>query len=112
MSIISDAKEILDLVKKYNNQDLYERIVKLREDIIDLRGENVALREERDELKRAAETTKKLRRGDNCYYLEGEKPEHPYCMTCWDVDRKLVSMHHSDAYGGTHYCEFCTTRGR
>ena len=45
MSILNNAKEIADLIKKYNDQDLYERIVALREQILELREENLSLKE-------------------------------------------------------------------
>lgn len=47
MSIVDHAKEIADLVKKYNDQDLYEKIITLREEILTLRQDNLELREER-----------------------------------------------------------------
>ncbi len=34
MGVVDHAKEIADLIKKYNDQDLYERIVALREEIL------------------------------------------------------------------------------
>ena len=54
MSILDDAKQIADLIKKYNDQDLYERIVALREEILALREENIAVKEELRRTKEAA----------------------------------------------------------
>lgn len=109
MSIITHAKEIGVLIKKYNDQDLYERIVTLREEILELRDDNIALREERDALKKAADVSSKLRRDGNCYFLDDDpEKERPYCLTCWDADRKLVSQMVYES--GNVSCNICDAR--
>jgi len=93
MNVIEHAKELADLIKKYNDQDLYERIVTLREEILALREENLSLKEEVNHLQKKADVSDQLIRMGNCYYLNNdEKKERPYCLTCWDYDRKLVSL--------------------
>ncbi len=37
MNILDNAKSIAELVKKYNDQDLYERIIDLRDEIFKLK---------------------------------------------------------------------------
>ena len=44
MSILDNAKDIVDLAKKYSDQDLYERIVSLRDEIFELKDENRKLK--------------------------------------------------------------------
>lgn len=93
MGIIENAREIADLIKKYNDQELYEKIVGLREEILKLREQNLALYEENASLKKERHTHERLVRDGNCYYLDDDpKRERPYCLTCWDHDRKLVSL--------------------
>lgn len=112
MSILDHAKEIAELVKKYNDQDLYERIVELREEILQLREDNLTLREQVKLLKEANDITSRLCRDGNCYYLDDDREkERPYCLTCWDADRKLVSLILSRDRFGTHIrCGICAAR--
>ena len=112
MSIVGHAKEIADLVKKYNDQDLYERIVTLREEILALREENLSLKGETKRLQTNADIADRLIREGNCYYFkDDEKKEHPYCLTCWDFNRKLVSLILSRSRGETHIrCSICAAR--
>jgi hypothetical protein len=110
MSIIDHAKEIADLIKKYNDQDLYERIVGLREEILALREENLTLREEVKAGKVAADVSSRLRRDGNCYFFDDDKSkERPFCLTCWDADRRLISLIVSPGYvgEGTIRCGRC-----
>ncbi len=53
MSIISNAKEIADLIQKLGNAELYRKILDLQGEIINLTGENRSLKEENQELKRS-----------------------------------------------------------
>jgi hypothetical protein len=112
MNIVVHAKEIADLIKKYNDQDLYERIVTLREEILVLREENLSLKEEVKCLQTNADTSDRLVREGNCYYYkDDEKREHPYCLACWDSDRKLVSLILSRSRGETRMrCNICAAR--
>ena len=114
MSIIDNAKEIAALVKKYNDQDLYERIVALREEILALREENIALKES---LKKAADdaaiANEIIRVGNSYYKRTDAKHEHPFCLTCWDADRKLVSLIRTERHDGTYIkCGICAARKR
>ena len=112
MSILDDAKQIAELIKKYNDQDLYERIVTLREEILALREENMKLKEALAKSQEAADVSDKLVRDGNCYFFkDDEKKERPYCLTCWDADRKLVSLILSSDRWGTHIrCGVCNAR--
>lgn len=112
MSILDDAKQIADLVKKYNDQELYERIVTLREEILALREENIKLKEALAKNEADAAINEKLVRIGNCYFFKDDtKKERPYCLTCWDADRKLVSLILSSDHWGTHIkCGVCNAR--
>jgi hypothetical protein len=112
MSILDHAKEIAELVKKYNDVDLYERIVQLREEILQLRQDNLGLREQVKSLNEASDITSRLRRDGNCYFLDDDKEkQRPYCLTCWDADRKLVSLIlRKDKYGNHIRCGICAAR--
>jgi hypothetical protein len=112
-NIIEHAKEIAELIKKYNDQDLYRRIVELREEILQLREDNLTLRDEVTSYKRTADISSRLRRDGNRYFLDDDQEKkQPYCLTCWDADRKLVSLILSQGHGGLNIqCAICRARG-
>ena len=112
--ILGQAKEIAELVRKYNNMELYQKIVDLRDEIYKISEENLSLKERVKELERQQDISAELARDGNVYYraVEGGKKIGPYCMACWDADRKLVNLIlGNDAYGnGTIKCGRCTTK--
>ena len=116
MGIIEHARDIAELVKKYNDQDLYERIVALREEILTLREDNITLREKVKRLTDAATIQDDLVRHGNCYYRKNDtEHEHPFCLTCWDYERKLVGLILGPNYydgGTTIKCGVCSARGK
>ena len=93
MSLLDGLKSASDLALKYKQMDLYEQIVSLREEALALREDNLQLRGELARLRMAEATSQDLVRRGNCYYKTSDTgDEHPYCLTCWDHDRKLISM--------------------
>jgi len=106
MGILDHAKEIADLVKKYNDLDLYQKILDLHDEIFKLREENQCLRERVKELDQAVNFGSRLKRDGNVYRLTESdgSVSGPYCMTCWDADRKLVNLL---LYGKLIKCQRC-----
>ena len=114
MGIIEQAKDIANLIKKYNDQELYQKICDLRDEIFDLREENVSLRQQLSDINKNRDLREKLIRDGNCYYMtEDAGRVHPYCMVCFDYDEKLVSLILDTCdWGTTITCNICRARGR
>jgi len=113
MGILDNAKEVADLVKKYNDLDFYQKIVDIRDEIFQLREENLALRQRVKELEDSEDISSRLRRAGNVYKLKesDDSESGPYCMTCWDADRKLVNLILSKDRWGTHIkCNRCNKK--
>lgn len=94
MGIIDNAKEVAELVRKYNDLDLYDKIVDLRDEIFNLKEENISLKEKNKELEEAFKIKGNIEREGNVYFLvesDGNK-RGPFCLTCWDDDRKLINV--------------------
>lgn len=107
MSIVDHAKEIAELIRKYNDQELYQKIVDLRDEIFELREDNLTLREKLREIEQAEDVSEQLLREGNAYFRkhpDGTK-SGPYCLACWDGERKLINLQ-VFAYGVTH-CGHC-----
>jgi hypothetical protein len=99
MDITKTLKTAGELALKYREMDLYEQIIALREDIATLREENISLREQNKNLLDSISITPTLVRDGNCYYKDADSDHHhPFCLTCWDHDRKLISLHQTLGY--------------
>jgi hypothetical protein len=94
MNILENAKEIAEIIKKYDDLELYQKIIDLRDEIFKLREENLGLKEKIKEMERAEEIRVSLVKDGNLYYgvLENGSKSGPYCLTCWDSDRKLINV--------------------
>lgn len=93
-NIIENAKEIASLIKKYNDQELYEKIVDLREQILELRNENLTLKQELNELNQSVSTEDSLEYEQPYYWKKsnGENVDGPFCQHCYDKDEKLIRL--------------------
>ncbi len=89
MDILENAKDIYNLIKKLNQQDLLEKMADLRDQILELREENQKLKE------KLLEKNKNNLIFENGAYFEikedGSK-EGPFCSVCWERERKLIHL--------------------
>lgn len=111
MSIVSDFKEVAELIKKIGNTELYRKIVELEGDVIELTREKRALEEQNEELKRSLKMSKQMTFREPFCFVEGDA--HPFCPKCWEVDMVAVHMLGGSRDTGTglvHYhCPNCKT---
>ena len=94
MSIVENAKEVAELVKKYNDLDLYQKIIDLRDEIFTLREQNLEIKERNKELEEALSLKGKIQKEGNVYYvINNDEKDGPFCITCWDDDKKLIHLY-------------------
>ena len=105
MSIISDTKEVIELIQKVDNADLYRKIIDLSGEIYELHGEHMealqCIRELEDQLKK--QHNMKFNATNGNYYEEGD--EVPFCATCWENDGKAIHQSYDREFG--YHCEVC-----
>ncbi len=93
MGILDDAKVVAGLVKKYNDRDLYEKIVDLRDEIITLKENNLKMRERISQLESEANTKDNLIYDAPFYWLvQDDKRDGPFCQKCNDSNGKKVRL--------------------
>jgi hypothetical protein len=108
-NIVDHVKEIATLIQKYQDQELYQKIVDLRDEVFELRESNLELKEQVRKLTERQNLQDQLVREGNDYYRQHPNKGKlgPYCSTCWDADGKLI--HLTDMGGYTH-CFICASR--
>jgi hypothetical protein len=90
MNIIEDIKEIADLAKKYNDEELNQKIAKLEGEIVELTLQIGSLEEETQELKRTFSVIKKMKFKKPFFFQEADPI--PFCPRCWEKERKPVHL--------------------
>lgn len=90
MGVIESLKEIADLVKKFNDDELNRKIVDLEGEIVELTLQIGSLEEENEELKRTLSLIKKMRFKKPFYFQEDDPV--PFCPRCWEKEKKPVHL--------------------
>jgi hypothetical protein len=90
MGIVENTKEIVDLVKKVGDADLYRRIVELEHEVFQLSRENLILKKNEAELQDQLRNRGKMR-FQKPFYYNGEDQD-PYCPRCWDASTLAVHL--------------------
>lgn len=88
---IQGIREIADLVRKYNDYPLYEKIVHLQEQLIDLSTERGQLRDENEVLKEQLEQRSRTTFRNPYYYAEGD--DVPLCPRCYETSGSSLRVH-------------------
>jgi len=111
MSIISDVKDVVSLVKKLDDQELYQKILDLQSQILELSSEIIELKNRNTGL------TEKLNIKENMdwqppfYFKQGDSM--PYCQLCFDSENQtihLVYSHLADKKGYVWDCPKCQNK--
>jgi Zn finger protein HypA/HybF involved in hydrogenase expression len=116
------VSQIFELVKKGATLEAQEKIVELRQAVVDCQDDNLRLRADIQNLQgQIAELTQKLSlreavefdHANGVYWPKGEeKGDHPICPTCYDNASKPIRMHTTYSrptqFDGGHYIWVCT----
>lgn len=114
MGFLDNIKDVVSVVQKADNIDLYKKLLDLQKDAMDLEQENYKLKQKIKELEETKHIGESLQYKGHNYYIEKNGTlDGPYCSVCWDKDKKLIRMHISNGMGydkaTCHVCEFSTS---
>ena len=117
MSIIDNIKDIVGLVQKIDDLELYRRILDLQAEVQQLAGElskkEDIIRQKEDRIRELEENLefKKRLMWDNGDYFEmddnGAATGRPYCSHCWEVDHVPVHVHQNPIQRQMSACPRC-----
>lgn len=102
MSIVEGIKGVAKLVQQFDNIELNRKILDLQVEAMALVQDNQALRGRVADLERKWEIQEDLQFRENAYWRSSG--EGPFCLPCWDGQRKLMRMA-GDA--GSFLCPTC-----
>jgi len=116
MSVIDTVKEAANLAKEHGRMDLYEELLKHREDSLKLREESLALKNEISVLKKQEEIQVGLVYHEGVHWIKKdsmtqENSPTPICPRCWDVDKVIVRQK-LGRYGSSGFCFSCKNCGK
>jgi hypothetical protein len=100
---IGTIKNISELVKKYNDIDLMQKIVTLHSDVFALQMENLELRKRLD-------LREKMHMSGPFHYYFQDGDEVPFCPKCWEKDGKPIHLdepYTTDLGYTKRFCRVC-----
>ena len=90
MDIITEVKEVSELVKKTGDLELFKKVVGLEGEIIGLIKEHRRLSGQVAQLKSSLKNKDKMKYREPFYYLIGD--DVPYCPRCWEKHELALHM--------------------
>jgi hypothetical protein len=90
MSVLENAKEIGELIRKYNDIELMRRIVELEVGIAELQRDRITLEGKVAELSQELATKKAMQFRQPYFWQQGD--EIPFCPKCWEGSGKAVHL--------------------
>lgn len=98
-------KDIVELMKKGATVEAQEKIMELREAVLELQEQNFALRQDIGDLNKQLRLNEEVQFDGAVYWrFEEGKRIGPFCQRCFDVDKKLVRL---QDYDNVWYCLEC-----
>lgn len=114
MSILTEVKEIANLVQKIDNIELNRKILDLQAEVMELIEENGRLCEDSKALRDKLRWQSDMKVGQNSYWCAKDGDlDGPFCTNCWDASRiliRLVSIDGLLSRAGNHKCPKCSNQ--
>jgi len=113
MSLVENAKDIYELVKKGATIELQEKLMQFREEAMDLQEENLKLRNRIQELEEEASKRDELLFDGEVYWRKKSNGSNdgPFCQKCYDTKGQLVRLQDAKRFVAHRdwLCFECTT---
>ena len=89
---LKTLRQIREMIKRSNDQELFKLILALQRDIFDLESENLKLNVELTSLKRELALSEKLHVRPPYPYYFRDGDDVPFCPACWESERKAIHL--------------------
>lgn len=101
MGLYENFKDVVGVVQKLDNIELYQKILDIQAQALELSNSNIGKDKKIKELEDQLDNSKRMKFDGKFYYIEGEK--HPYCPGCWGARKKQTHLVVTDRQHGTMY---------
>lgn len=91
MSVVDNVKSIVLMAKKIGDMPLLNQIVELQVEVQELCLENMQLRQTLADKERLLALEADVEFRDKAYWKKSDG-DGPFCVRCWDKDRKLMRL--------------------
>lgn len=109
MNLYDAMKDVIEVVKKYDNIELYKQLIELSSMALDMQNDIVTLRQENTELKKARDIENDIEYHVDAYVTrKTDSILIKYCVACWASKRNLVTLQWDGTY--QHICPLCKAK--
>ena len=96
MGVVDSLKDAVKLAQQLGSVEIAQSLIDAQQSALDMMEQNRALKEEVAQLKQALELKGAVNFHGGAYWHEVEgKRDGLFCSKCWDVNQKLVRIHHN-----------------
>lgn len=111
MSVYDTLKDVIRVVQKADNVELYCKLLDVGSQALELQDELCRLKEENSFLKEKNNLTSLIERHQEAFITrKDENGELRYCSHCWDAEGKLIQLHCREERGD-FICPHCKVDG-
>ncbi len=97
MSWYDAIKDAIDVAKRFDQTELYDKLLKLREEMSELRDDNIAKTEKIRELEEQLKLKALIEFDKGVYWIRndpaaGGECDTPICPNCYDSEKKVMRL--------------------
>ena len=107
------AKDAITAAQKADNIPLLQQLLDMQREMQDMQQQNFELKKRIAELEEEESHKVKYNELRSAVYEVTDEGDEigPYCTRCWEVDKKLVSVHRADTCTQEYfYCSHCKSK--
>lgn len=90
MGLYENFKDVVGVVQKLDNIELYQKILDIQAQALELSNSNIEKDKKIKELEGKLDGARKMKFDGKFYYIEGE--EYPYCPGCWGSKKRKTHL--------------------
>jgi hypothetical protein len=111
MGLIESIKDIANIIQKFGNIDLNNKILEIGSQALEQQEKLFKLEAENRELKEIRDISNKIERHNTLYLTLNDDPQKlPYCSHCWDAEQKLIQVEPRNN-NEQYFCPHCKHMG-
>ena len=112
MAIFDELKSVGKVLQEAGKIEQYRQILDAQQKLLEMQKKIVELEADNKKLRDDFEIKESLIHEGNIYWIIKNKiKDGPFCICCWDSERKLMRLHKSEVSDRVH-CPKCNTTAK